>query len=233
MQPIPFMKIKRAFLKSLFASTIENKPRQPLYLFHVVRKNYLREANITLAEPVRQIVLFELSRDGYIKLWDDGSYVLTQKGLAISRKPIEQMLLPLTDIFPQIIANIRLSNIVHNDYMEGDFESVVLKAFKLLEESVRAKAELTENDYGMDLMEKAFKPNVGCLVYPDAKTPGEQDSLRLLMKGAIGFYKNPKSHRTIEIDDPNKVINMVLFAKLLLDVVEQCNLRKPSESARR
>lgn len=224
MSVVPTASIKAAFLKVLYENIVSKKPIHPIYLIQAVVKRYLPQQKFPIDSQVIKVTISELERDGYIKPSKHGLYILTKKGVDQSLKPLDQIRLPSVDLFPLISSNYMLMKAIHNDYIEGDHESVVFKSFKLLEESVREKAKLTEDDYGKELMSKAFKPRVGRLKYPNAKTNAEQDSLHELMRGAIGFYKNPKSHRTIEIEDPNKVIKMVLFAKLLLDIVGECVL---------
>ena len=121
-------------------------------------------------------------------------------------------------------------NKVYNDYMLGDFESSVFKAYKLLEETVRKKSNLKPTDYGVPLMDKAFKPNVGILSHPAAETPGEQDGICFLMRGAYSTFKNPRSHRTVDWADPNTIIEVLVLAKLLLDIVDQCEMRQVEPS---
>jgi uncharacterized protein (TIGR02391 family) len=229
MKSVPIYAIKKAFLMLLYENTVEKKTVHPLIMFRLAAaKKYLPAQALPVDVEVTKNAISELVRDGYLKP-KDSTYTLTKKGLDQTTKPFEKMKLSTMDIFPLISSNYRLLKAVHNDYIEGDFESVVFKSFKLLEESVREKAKLTANDYGKDLMIKAFKPQVGRLVCPSAETNAEQDSLLDMMKGAIGFYKNPKSHRTVVIDDPDKVIRIAVLAKLLLDALDECESRPPAK----
>ncbi len=228
---VPIINIKKAFLKILYENTIGRKAIHPIFLTQVAAKKYLPDDALPISEETLQLVISELARDGYIKPLRENIYALTKKGLGQTMKPFDKMKLPTMDFISLISSNYKLVKAVHNDYIEGDFEIVVFKSFKLLEESVREKAQLTAADIGKGLMIKAFQPNVGRLICQSAKTDAEQDSLLDLMKGAIGFYKNPKSHRTVVIDDPDKVIRMVVLARLLLDILDECELRTPAQAA--
>lgn len=231
MKPVQIHAIKKAFLRLLYENTMEKKLVHPLLILRrAAAKIYLPAQDIPVSVEATKLAISELVRDGYIKP-KDSTYTLTKKGVDQVRKPHANMRLPAVDIVPLIVSNYRLLKAVHDDYIEGDFESVVFKSFKLLEERVRDKAQLTADDIGRELMKKAFTPNAGRLVSQSAKTNSEQDALLDLMKGAIGFYKNPKSHRTVVIEDPDKVIRMVVLAGLLLDALDECELRPSAKAA--
>jgi hypothetical protein len=54
---------------------------------------------------------------------------------------------------------------------------------------------------GVKLIREAFKPRSGPLTDP-AADGGEQVARTELFAGAIGCYKNPHSHRDVDLDDP-------------------------------
>jgi len=104
-------------------------------------------------------------------------------------------------------------------FLRGDYETAVFRALKEVEVRVRAKGAFTNDDFGVDLMKKAFGPT-GPLT--DKKAPkAEQDRVRELFTGALGAFKNPASHREVRFDDPSEVIDVLSLANQLLRIVDR------------
>jgi uncharacterized protein (TIGR02391 family) len=95
-------------------------------------------------------------------------------------------------------------------------------ATKEVEVAVRTAAALPDSLVGTKLMQEAFRPpkvpndpsTAGPLWQPDSD-PGEAVATMELFKGAIGLFKNPASHRRVELTDPTEAAEIVL-ADLLL-----------------
>jgi uncharacterized protein (TIGR02391 family) len=168
--------------------------------------------------------VFELERDGFIMQdasQSDEFKVLTDRGQRHVERELDPMQLSSIDI-DQLLRHDILRERIRDDYLIGEYETAIFKAFRLLEESVRAKAGLPAEAIGADLMTRAFKPNGGILRHPNAQTPGELEAFHHLMRGAIMWFKNPSSHRTVGYDHPVEAAHVLGFANMLLEMLDQC-----------
>jgi len=100
-----------------------------------------------------------------------------------------------------------------------EYDAAVLFAFRQVEEEVRNAGGFNATDYGVELMRKAFDPNGGPLT--DVTQPmSERQALAHLFAGAIGSYKNPHSHRTVQIAEHAEAQEQVMLASHLLRIVD-------------
>jgi hypothetical protein len=54
-----------------------------------------------------------------------------------------------------------------------------------------------------------------------SQVAGEQEAVSHLFAGAIGLFKNPGSHRDVNIDDPLEAAELVLLADRLIRIAER------------
>lgn len=111
-----------------------------------------------------------------------------------------------------------------SNFALGDFETAAFAAMKAVEVEVRRVANLPNELLGVNLMRKAFSPKDGVLRDPAAEG-GEQQATADLFAGAIGAYKNPASHRTIQFDDPVEASEVIQLADLLLRILHRSGTR--------
>ena len=109
-------------------------------------------------------------------------------------------------------------------FLRGEYETAIFNAFKEVEVAVRQSGGFTANDLGLALISNAFQVNVGPLTNKTIPE-SEQLGLRNLFAGAIGYYKNPGSHRHFPTD-PVEVAETLFFASLLLRIVERATVPK-------
>lgn len=146
---------------------------------------------------------------------DDGEdvYFPTKKGFQFSEREFKKIvgkytLLPTTYVHPEIIKkSFELLN-------TGQFESAVFQAFKCLETKLRKKIGATAEEIGVKLIRKAFHPDTGPLT--DFELPkSEREAFSNYVAGAFGYYKNPCSHRDIEMDFIQAFDRIVVASDLL------------------
>jgi uncharacterized protein (TIGR02391 family) len=181
----------------------------------------------SLTQEERRIALQgveELQREGYIMDDPDqssaGFKILTEKGLKCVEQDLADMKLPSVDI-EKVLSRDDLLNRVRSDYLNEDYDSAILKAFKQVEVAVRAKAKQPPSVIGHDLMVAAFAPGKGVLKNPEAKTSAEEQALFFLFAGANGWFRNPNAHRSV-VYDPHEAAQSLALANLLLDMVDKC-----------
>ncbi len=117
---------------------------------------------------------------------------------------------------------------VREKFARGDTEEAVWAAVKQVEVSVRDAAGADNSKIGAKLMAWAFKPGEGPLQDPELEG-GEQAGILALYHGLIGTFKNPSSHRHVHFDDPIEAAEIILFADLLLRMLDR--LRSANETS--
>ncbi|MBN8681012.1 MAG: TIGR02391 family protein [Chitinophagales bacterium] len=120
----------------------------------------------------------------------------------------EYTLTPKTYVHPKIIEkSFKLLN-------SGEFESAVLQAFKCIETAIRKKTGADPEEVGVKLIRNAFNPETGMLT--DYNLPkSEREAFAHYIAGAFGFYKNPCSHRDVELDFLTSFDRIVVASDLL------------------
>lgn len=102
---------------------------------------------------------------------------------------------------------------------KGDFESAVIQAFKTIETSIRSRINAAQDELGVRLIRKAFHPEKGPLT--DYSIPkAEREAFANYIAGSFSYYKNPPSHRDIEMDYIS-AFERIIVASILLKRIER------------
>jgi uncharacterized protein (TIGR02391 family) len=146
-----------------------------------------------------------------------GYFCLTRKGKRLTTTAdIEAYrqgkLLPTEALHPIIAEKVRPM------FLRGDYDVAVVQAFKEVEVAVRSAARLSAALVGVDLMRTAFNPASGPLTDTSVIMP-EREALAHLFAGAIGYAKNPGSHRAVRIERI-EAAQLIAFASLLASIAE-------------
>jgi uncharacterized protein (TIGR02391 family) len=145
---------------------------------------------------------------GWVFVTRLGRKAATAAGVIEFRKALE---LPKDRLHPAI------ADRCFGDFIRGRFDTAVFEAYKALEVAIREAAGLPASLLGVALARKAFGKD-GALTDPNAEG-GEQQALGDLMAGAIGSYKNPHSHRRVDVT-AEEAVEMIVLASHLLRIVD-------------
>jgi uncharacterized protein (TIGR02391 family) len=121
-------------------------------------------------------------------------------------------MLPREALHPKIADKVWMA------FMRGEFDVAAFQAMKTVEVTVRETSELPDSLLGVKLMREAFRDN-GPLADMSAEA-GERQGRMELFAGAIASYKNPHSHRDVNLDDPREALEIIFLANHLLRIVD-------------
>jgi uncharacterized protein (TIGR02391 family) len=158
---------------------------------------------------------------------DSGHWcIITRRGYELAKlaEPLQQLRAEEridVDLHPSIAQKVRAQ------FLMGEHELAALAAMRQVEIRVRQLAGASDSDLGVKLMQWAFGEN-GPLRQP-VLDDGEQKAMMALFWGAIGMFKNPPSHRQVDYADATMAAEVVLFADLLLRLLDGI---KPEPKAR-
>ncbi|NHZ93626.1 TIGR02391 family protein [Massilia sp. CCM 8733] len=102
-------------------------------------------------------------------------------------------------------------------FMRGEYDTAVFQAFRELEVAIRAAGSFSADDIGVPLAQKAFGER-GPLTDKSAPS-GERVALLNMMAGALGSYKNPHSHRKVQLHVVD-ASEMIVMASHLMKIVD-------------
>ena len=121
--------------------------------------------------------------------------------------------------FPRELLHPAIAEAVWSALLRGELDTAVFIAFRMVEETVRKAGGYSNADVGTVLMRKAFDARNGPLRNPN-DDEAEREALAHLFAGAIGSYKNPRSHRTVGLVEASEAQEMVMLASHLLRIVD-------------
>jgi hypothetical protein len=175
-----------------------------------------------LAEAISRLITFGLLMQDNTQ-FGTAWYRLTRRGQAFkNRTDVDQF--RKSRILPIDLLQVAFAEKVWPLFLRGDHDVAVFQAFKEVEIAVRRAANLKGAGFpddlvGVALMRKAFHPEGGPLTNATA-AGAEREAEMHLFGGAIGYAKNPTSHRDVNLP-PQTAARLVVFASYLLSIVEE------------
>ena len=103
-------------------------------------------------------------------------------------------------------------------FLRGDYDCAIFQAFKEVEIAVRNAGNYAQTDIGANLMRTALNVSNGKLT-DHTQPASEKQALSDLFAGAIGYYKNPHSHRNVTVT-AEEAAEMIILASHLLRIVD-------------
>ena len=190
------------------------------------RRSYemLRLSRVKYSDNPYTFIDLRLFQRGY---GTDGEEVLhpTKKGVQLKEEQFQRLVGKWT-LVPSLLFHPLIVKKALPALRREEFDTAVFLAFKAVEVNVRRLARFPADLVGTALMRKAFDVENGPLT--DSEAPkAEREALAHLFCGAIGCYKNPHSHRDVDLTF-TEAFEMLLLASHLLRVLD-----RPSERSGR
>jgi uncharacterized protein (TIGR02391 family) len=162
-----------------------------------------------------------IEREGFLapRPGDAGGFVfVTRRG----RRAVEAGSLASfqrASLLPRTLLHAAIAGKVWSPFLRGEYDTAIFQAFREVEVAVRDAGSFQATDIGTALMRKAFGPG-GPLA--DSSLPvAEQVALAHLFTGAIGWAKNPQSHRIVAVNDPVVTAELINLASYLMRIVDE------------
>lgn len=158
---------------------------------------------------------------------DPGWYVPTSRAASVSDRAALRTIIASEEL-PEHFVHESFLTTVRPLYLQSRFDTAVFEAFKSVEVAVRVAANLGTDLVGISLISRAFNPEDGPLTDKSSER-GERAALLNLFSGSIGSYKNPSSHRRVEIGAA-EARDMIILASHLLRIVDSRHMSRSDSS---
>jgi len=184
------------------------------------RRSYemLRLSRVKYAENPYTFIDLRLFQRGWDDRGDEEVYHPTKKGVQVKEENFQRLLGKWT-VMPTLLLHPIIVKKAYPALQREEFDTAVFRAFKSVEVRVREVTSLPTDLVGSALMRKAFDVDNGPLTDPAAPR-AEREALSHLFTGAIGCYKNPHSHRDVELTF-GEAFEMLLLASHLLQILDR------------
>lgn len=146
-------------------------------------------------------------------------YFITRQGQKIGNKNDFESYRK-ANLIPRGLLHPEIYRKIWGAFLRGDYDTSIFIAFREVEVAARTAGGYNFSDYGDKLMRKAFDEKDGLLTDYSLPVP-ERLAMSHLFAGAIGLYKNPQSHRIVNLSDVSEVVALLFFASQLMNIIDR------------
>ena len=148
-----------------------------------------------------------------------GWLVLTRRGLSFESDAALKDYTTAQQL-PKALLHAAIRERVWLAFARGEYDSAVFQAMKAVEVSLRQAVGASGGVPAVKVARQAFHADTGQLTDPEAEG-SEQQAIGDLFAGALGFFKNPQSHRDVNLDDPTEAAEIIMHASQLLRLIDR------------
>lgn len=205
------------------------KARPPIKLQEVLaqtpRRSYeqLRLSRIQYEDNPNTYVDLRVFHRGYD---DEGNEVYhpTKQGVHVDEEQMQRLIGKWT-LVPSVVLHPIIKKQSLPALQREEFDTAVFRSLKAVEVRVRKQSKLPAELVGTALMRKAFDVEAGPLT--DMSIPkAEREARSHLFCGAIGCYKNPHSHREVDLSF-QEAFEVLLLASHLMRTLDRLQPSAP------
>lgn len=120
----------------------------------------------------------------------------------------------------------RLPQIVRDLFDNGHYTQATFEAYKFLDKEIQRHSSLTES--GFKLMMQAFaaeSPVIQLTALSTSSQKDEQRGFQFLFSGSVLAIRNPRGHEYNVVDSPDKCLDHLNLASMLLRRLEESGFK--------
>jgi len=129
---------------------------------------------------------------------DEEVYFPTKNGFQFLESEFHRVIKDYT-LLPQTYIHRKIIEKSFSLLEAGQYESAVIQAFKCIETRIREIIGADNDEVGVRLIRRAFNPESGRLTNYELPM-AEREGFANYIAGAYAYFKNPCSHRDVELD---------------------------------
>lgn len=229
LRPLSKDLLKKMFLRTLYNEKVNSTDvsSMPDFVSIICGKMAEYFAIPDLIEEEYEICMdavFELESYNYItNLDDENSEVvkdLSPKGIKLVEEKLMHFQLPSIDIYKHITRDDLREEVV-KDYLSGNYEESIMKAFNLIETRVMENTISKPASMEMKDVSNYYVSRDGVLKYTTYQNEEELASLRRIMQGTMLWFRDPDGNSNVSMNNAEAAAQIIVFANMHLNLIDQ------------